>query len=391
MRLITDNKTIRALQGLRACAFIGVFLNHSIGGTACLGAAGVSIFFVLSGFLMAFTYWDRDAVIGEQGLAGSFKFAWKKIWKLYPLHVFMMILVITYAEVVWGYQKTMTPQLLGEALLNAALLQAWIPISEVYFSLNAVSWYLSTALFCYFMFSLLLCKLKKQCSVKRLLSAAAILAVLMCAISSLAAIIGSPQDKAWFSQHWITYVFPVSRLLDFSLGAIAGSMFMLKVKAASCNSGDCSEKGRNGDRFAWTAFELFAALLFAGAVVLFKHTPNWIRYSVLYIVPSLGIVFTLSMERGLLSRILSLAPFRYIGGISGYAFLIHWFAIRITVLILRRLFPDIKTCFIVFTAFAVTIIASEIVKRTMAQIDRLRNNLRNKKGPSNHITKETES
>ncbi len=391
MAVNRDKRIIHSLQGLRTIAFIGVFLNHSIGGAACLGAAGVSLFLVLSGFLMAFSYWNREVDAVGHGFIGSLKFAWKKIRKLYPLHICMIVLVIAYVGIIGGYQKTMIPQLAGETALNILLLQAWIPVSEVYFSLNAVSWYLSTALFCYFVFPWLFYKLKKRCSIKHLLAMAAVLVILMCAVSALAAVFGSPTDKAWFSQHWMTYVFPATRLLDFSLGAIAGSIFMLKAKATSCSSNDRSEKGSCGNRLVWTIIELSVALLFAATVILFKYAPNWIKYSFIYILPSLGIVFILALEKGLLSRFLSLAPFRFIGEISAYAFLIHWLAIRITSLILHRLFPDIMNCFTVIIAFAVTVAASEIARRIITWLERFFGKSRSEKGTSGNTIKEAES
>lgn len=373
-----DKRIIQALQGLRAFAFIGVFLNHSIGGAACLGAAGVSVFFVLSGFLMALSYWDREKAEDEFGFIRSVRFAWRKIRKLYPLHFCMMILVVIYEGVIAEYQTEMIPQLSGKIILNALLLQAWIPISEYYFSLNAVSWYLSAAVFCYFAFPRLLSVLKKECSVKRLLTSAAICFILMCAVSAVAAFIGSPQDKEWFSQHWITYVFPISRFLDFSLGVTAGCLFMLKKKPAFSDP-DRISNNKGKSRFVWTALEVLAVLLIAAAVIGFKYAPNWLKYSMLYIVPSLGIVFVFALQNGWLSKLLSWAPLQFIGKISGHAFLIHWFAIRVTSLVIHHFSPEAKNYFIVLSAFALTVLASVISIRLFAWIEKLTDSIASKK------------
>lgn len=73
-----DNKKIYAFQGMRAAAMIAVFLSH----LAYLGDTGtaafysfvsyarfpVNMFFVLSGFLMAYMYHDR----GDQLRWGTF-------------------------------------------------------------------------------------------------------------------------------------------------------------------------------------------------------------------------------------------------------------------------------------------------------------------------------
>lgn len=54
---------ITTLQVVRALAFFGVFTSHT--NIKCFlsgGVWGVSVFFVLSGFLMVYSYYDSDRV-----------------------------------------------------------------------------------------------------------------------------------------------------------------------------------------------------------------------------------------------------------------------------------------------------------------------------------------
>ena len=84
---------ITAIQGLRAIAFLAIFLSHTgLGNLGCLGAWGVSVFFVMSGFLMILSYMSKDDTPPV-----SLKFAWNKIRPLYPLHILMMLLAAVYA------------------------------------------------------------------------------------------------------------------------------------------------------------------------------------------------------------------------------------------------------------------------------------------------------
>lgn len=82
---------IPALQGLRAIAFLCVFFHHSGLGILCtpLGPFGVSVFIVLSGFLMGGKY-----IANNVELSFNPMFAIKKISQLYPLHIITLVLSI---------------------------------------------------------------------------------------------------------------------------------------------------------------------------------------------------------------------------------------------------------------------------------------------------------
>lgn len=73
---------ILSLQALRGIAFIFIFTHHF--GNTSLGPAGVSIFFVLSGFLVFFRYCND---FSKHGLRYNIDFAVMRIKKLYLLHV----------------------------------------------------------------------------------------------------------------------------------------------------------------------------------------------------------------------------------------------------------------------------------------------------------------
>ena len=83
-------KRITSLQALRAIAFINIFISHC-GVTMFFGGAwGVSLFFVLSGFVMYYAYCERD--LGAN-LLSRIKFAYVKI---------NYIIFVTYSNYVWG-------------------------------------------------------------------------------------------------------------------------------------------------------------------------------------------------------------------------------------------------------------------------------------------------
>ena len=83
---MTDKKLISSLQGLRAVAFLCVVISHC--GAPWLGPWAISVFVALSGFLMVCNYYDRPRT--APGLRSAIAFSFKKIRRLYPLHLIMM-------------------------------------------------------------------------------------------------------------------------------------------------------------------------------------------------------------------------------------------------------------------------------------------------------------
>lgn len=150
---------INALQGLRAVAFISIFISHTgIGNLGCLGAWGVSVFFVLSGFLMIYSYFPK-----ENAPCFGFGFAWGKIKKLYPLHIVTMIFAAVYAI----YIGTPLKKTLLDVLIHSLLIQMWIPNTKYYTTLNGPAWYLCASFFMYLCFPLMLKIFKKNFSKRK--------------------------------------------------------------------------------------------------------------------------------------------------------------------------------------------------------------------------------
>lgn len=85
------------IQALRGIAFLGVFLSHT--GLKWFGATGhwgVSIFLVLSGFLMFVSYSGNNR-IERISIWNNIAFSWGKSKKLYPLHICTMVAMMLFA------------------------------------------------------------------------------------------------------------------------------------------------------------------------------------------------------------------------------------------------------------------------------------------------------
>src|SRR5689334_19031444 len=70
-------QSIQVLRGVAACAVVIHHFcdNDNPASAARLGAAGVDLFFVISGFIMATIAWDREPI----------DFLRARVWRIYPL------------------------------------------------------------------------------------------------------------------------------------------------------------------------------------------------------------------------------------------------------------------------------------------------------------------
>ena len=214
---------LTSLQILRALAFLGIFVSHS-GLSSQLGAWGVSVFFVLSGFLMTYTYFDREI---PTTLGGSFKIAIKRISKLYMLHIVMMVIAIPWEIKKAGIDLGLSS--IGLWLLkiftNLTLTQSWIPTWTVFGAFNGVAWFLSAMLFLYIMFPYVMRFLRKARTPSQIImSSLAIYAIMILFTFAVrnVIIIGTYPDNCY----WTAYTFPVLRLGDFVLGCNLGWLYL---------------------------------------------------------------------------------------------------------------------------------------------------------------------
>ena len=200
---------IRSFTGWRYIFAVAIFMHHyQIDGKSVLqagGAIGVTFFFILSGFLLAYGYKKR-LMTREISTSDFYK---ARAVKLYPLHILCFAAVF-----LLGIRNFVTADL-PKAVLNLFLLQSWVPSPDYYMSYNAVSWFLSDELFFYLMFPFVLPVLLNG-SGKKIAVGAGIFAI---SYSAAAALIPLDHYHAYF------YINPLSRFADFVFGILVFRIF----------------------------------------------------------------------------------------------------------------------------------------------------------------------
>ena len=128
---------IGAFNSLKGILALMIFVHHLDlykGG----GSLAVAVFFMLGGFLSTLGY--RDKIVSRSFNYKNYLI--RKGIKFYPMHWLLLLVAVPF--IFDGYHHLLKNFcILG---INATLLQSWIPLPIVYFSGNAVSWYLSDTL-----------------------------------------------------------------------------------------------------------------------------------------------------------------------------------------------------------------------------------------------------
>ena len=286
------------LTGLRYFAALLVFLSHSSwdGSDQTLtqvfesGYVGVSFFFVLSGFILSYSY--KQKILGN-GLS-FLKYALLRLARLTPLHFLTALPFVALAF----YKADVS---LLKIVINLSYLQSWIPNSTYYFSFNAPSWSLSNEMFFYIcFFPLIFLNTRNIVKITVLL----LTVVIVSALVMETVFPGKSVFGEYSLAHWMFYIFPGFRLLDFLAG-----MLLFKV-------------WQGGFRLpSWSVAPSYVLLIVA--MYYAKSIPEPFRYS-LYFLPVIVVFFYAHLtENTGIARFFSTKILVLLGNASFAFYLIH--------------------------------------------------------------------
>ena len=145
----TESRRFVVLDFYRYVAAIGVVLFHAQvaapgGSLSGVGSYGlfVDMFFILSGFVICFTYRDRIRSGREY-----WTFMVKRLARIYPLHILVLLIFVLSALATGSLASAGGGR---EVVVNALLLQAWGVSPALTF--NTPAWSISAELGCYLVF-----------------------------------------------------------------------------------------------------------------------------------------------------------------------------------------------------------------------------------------------
>ena len=257
--------TLTALRFVAALLVVGVHCRGFFADPRTVellerGRVGVSFFFVLSGFVLA---WSWSPAVGAR------EFAWRRWARVFPNHA------VTWALAVGvGVLVERDPLHAKGSAAALALVQSWIPAEDYYFAANGPSWTLSCEALFYVCFPGLMALLLGR----RARVLAAVASGCTAAVFAVPLAVGDGSLALW-----LVRICPATRLLEFALGVTLGVAF------------------RQGWR---PRVPLVPALLLAGAVGLLQPlAPTGLQAVAVHVVPLALVVvaaarFDLSGRRG---------------------------------------------------------------------------------------------
>jgi peptidoglycan/LPS O-acetylase OafA/YrhL len=202
---------IDALTGLRFWAATLIVTQHAamlrIPIPSWAFGGGVSLFFVLSSFILAYVYPQLDDWRAVQ------RFLVLRVARIWPAH---LVMLVVWLAVIGGTVFS------APFVANLMMVQAWVPYYPWYFSFNAPSWSISTEFFFYLVFPLLIISWQRNWWWKWL-AAATILAglIAVCTLARLPNL--STEDVV--TVHGLILINPLSRVFEFVTGMVAYSCF----------------------------------------------------------------------------------------------------------------------------------------------------------------------
>lgn len=342
-----QRQKLDALTSLRfiAAAMIVVSHAHPIFGswgvaTAAPLGQGVSFFFVLSGFILAYNY-PQMANASERRHFWLARFA-----RVFPLHVVTLLL---WLAIIFSFDRqTYFPG--GEGVLklmtNLLLLQAWVPLKEWSLSFNGVSWSLSAEFFFYLCFPLLISHWKKNWHVLLAIQAVVVLAFI---IGSTHYNLPAGDENLGVGLLGLIYFNPLVRIFEFSVG-ITVAHLVQQIRPSSIKIENTQWLLIELGVLVCIFISLLAAANFSGiGHVLGEATAYYVTRQGLWL-PWALLIGVFALSKGPIAKCLSTKPLIFLGEISFALYLSHALIIHYIEPYTQRIHPYGFAGYVVFWA-----------------------------------------
>nr|WP_254596011.1 acyltransferase [Legionella micdadei] len=221
-------KEILALTSLRFIAAFYVFLFHIQLYFPVLkhgelvrflnnGACGMSLFFILSGFVLGYRF--------HNGVPDYKKYAFDRFTRIYPAYFLAALVTIPWLISTLSLEDSLqTLRYIYVIFANIFMIQAWMPQLFTIWN-NGGSWSLCSEMFFYALFPFIIHHLKKLKN-KQLVIALCILYVTS-SLPGISLLLFNPVPN-----NIVFYSIPIFRVSEFIIGVICGLLFTRGIRVA---------------------------------------------------------------------------------------------------------------------------------------------------------------
>lgn len=315
---------IKPLTSLRFFFAFIVFLSHyRVGGIPLFsdGHLGVTFFFILSGFILSYSYKQRL----EQRQISKSDFYVARFARIYPLH--LLTLLTSVALMVYNKEcYTGVMEWVKHLLPNLLLVQSFVPLDSIYFAFNSVSWSISDEVFFYALFPAIIALRVRAVGGGKPLVALFLLGLYIALLWVL--------PDRW--QHPLFYIHPLFRLVDFIIGMALYNGWQHYNQQANSRFRALFTSRRSA-----TILEFSSLILLAIFIGLAPMVPSVYKYALYYWLPMTLVLFVFAQTNlstaGAVSSFLSKKWMVLLGEASFGFYMIHPLVIVLINAILKHL------------------------------------------------------
>jgi peptidoglycan/LPS O-acetylase OafA/YrhL len=296
------------------------------------GFMGVSFFFMLSGFVLAFSYSKKPS----WNLSGLRTYFIKRFLKIYPSFWISLGFSLLFSSPFFLLSNKFQV-----FFANLFLVQSWIPILEYQYYLNSPAWSLSVEVFLYLSFPLLL----KWVNDFSIVFMWIILGIIFSAI--FISLFYLPETDM---VKYLLYLSPVVHLFEFAVGVLLQKLLSI-------------HKGKISLRIN-TFTEIAVLILGCILILLHQNIPDNFRYNLYYFPFMILVIGVFSFEQGMISKFLKNNLSVYLGNISYQFYLFHVLVLAFWNTCFSQQFNSTQIVFLsLFSTIAVSIIMYELVEK----------------------------
>jgi peptidoglycan/LPS O-acetylase OafA/YrhL len=346
---------VPALTGLRFLAAFSVLLAHGLAATVAnnkpaegvvlwltqLSGFGMTLFFVLSGFVIHYNY---SGLVTDGRLRGIATFLWARFARLYPLFLLMMVVYVLVSQrhVAYWTGRPEEFNAIFQALPYFLLsIQSWIykvidggSLIEAIRGGSPPTWSISTEWFFYFTYPCIALLILRARTPTVILLIASLWCVLWTAISTglydripqidawavgRFGLIAGMQNQTDSFVRWLLYASPYLRIGEFVLGAITAQLYV----ALRSRNATRRENAVGGSVFCAAALSVFLIIYleYSPEIPLTIFRKMNMNFA---LAPSVALlVFCAARYESAASRLLTSRPAIALGEASYSIYLVH--------------------------------------------------------------------